>query len=323
MSETTTPENLYTVAFYNLENLFDVYDDPNTLDDDFTPEGRKKWNAKRYQRKIKKLSAVISQIGTDESNTAPIVIGLAEVENLQVLTDLVNSKKLRGFHYGIVHYDSPDERGIDVAFLYQKKYFEYLDSKTVTLLLYDEEGQRDYTRDILWVKGKLKGELFYFIVNHWPSRRKGTAETEHKRIGAAKLNHEIIATINDTTENAKIIIMGDFNDGPRNTSIKQYLVTEQFYNPFESIIDKGNGSLKYDDEWLLFDQIILSKNFFDTSVKAPAFKQAAVFDDYFLKEWKGKRKGSPFRTYIGKWHQGGYSDHFPVYVTLQYSLEDS
>ncbi len=317
MSEDTKQNNLYTIAFYNLENLFDIYDDPDTMDDDFTPDGKKKWNAKRYNRKLKKLSSVISQIGTDNSFTAPVIVGLAEVENLQVVTDLVNTEVLQEFNYGIEHFDSPDERGIDVAFLYQKKYFEFIDSETVTLYLYQEDGERDYTRDVLFVKGKLNGELIHFMVNHWPSRRKGTKETEHRRIKAAALNHEIIAKIKETTKNPKIIIMGDFNDDPTSTSIKQHLVTHEFYNPFESIIDKGQGSLRFKDDWFLFDQIIFSRNFFEEQNKTHVFKQAEIFDDHFLKEWKGKRKGNPFRTYIGKWHQGGFSDHFPVFVTLE------
>ena len=318
MSKNTIPENLHTIAFYNLENLFDIYDDPNTLDDDFTPKGRKKWNAKRYQRKLKKLSAVISQIGTDSSATAPLIVGLAEVENLEVVTDLINSEVLQPFNYGIVHYDSPDERGIDVAFLYQKKYFELLSSETKTLFLYDDNGERDYTRDVLLVKGKLHGKLIHFLVNHWPSRRKGIKETEPRRIKAAELNQEIIAGIKKQSENANIIIMGDFNDGPTSTSIKQHLVSDEFYNPFESIINKGRGSLKYEKDWFLFDQIILSKTFFDKLNGIHSFKYAEIFDEHFLKEWDGKRKGSPFRTYIGKWHQGGFSDHFPVFVTLAY-----
>ncbi len=314
--------NSYTIAFYNLENLFDIYDDPDTMDSDFTPEGKKKWNAKRYNRKLKKLSTVISQIGTDTSFTAPIIVGLAEVENLQVVRDLVNTEDLKEFNYGIAHFDSPDERGIDVALIYQKEHFEYIDSETVTLYLYQEDGERDYTRDVLLVKGKLKGELIHFMVNHWPSRRKGIEETEPRRIQAAILNQEIVAKINQETENPKIIIMGDFNDGPTSISIKQHLVTSQFYNPFESIIDKGEGSLRFNGDWFLFDQIIFSRNFFDEQANTHIFKQAEIFDEHFLKEWKGKRKGKPFRTYIGKWHQGGFSDHFPVYIILNYHVNN-
>jgi len=317
LSENSKQENHYTIAFYNLENLFDIYDDPNTLDDDFTPEGRNKWNDKRYTRKIKKLGSVISQIGIEESGIPPVIVGVAEIENLKVVTDLINSKDLEMYNYGIVQYDSPDERGIDVALLYQKEHFELLDSEAFPLLLFDEEGERDYSRDILLVKGNLKSELTYFIVNHWPSRRKGTEETEIKRIKAANLVHEIISKIKGETTDAKIIIVGDFNDNPNSPSIKQHLVSEDLYNPFESIYDKGEGSATHDRTWYLFDQIIVSKNFFDLENNTLVFKRAEIFDEHFLKSWKGKRRGSPFRTYIGKWHQGGFSDHFPVYITLQ------
>jgi len=316
LNDASNPNYNYTIAFYNLENLFDIYNNPDTLDDDFTPNGRKKWNAKRYHRKLKKLSSVISQIGTDSSPTAPVIIGLAEVENLRVLTDLINTEALQKYNYGIVHFDSSDERGIEVALLYQKKYFEFIAAESKTLYLHQEAGERDYTRDVLLVKGNLKGELTHFIVNHWPSRRKGANETENKRVKAAVLNQEIIAQINQEIDDPKIIIMGDFNDDPTSTSIKQHLVTDEFYNPFESILDKGRGSLKYNDDWYLFDQIILSRNFIVEQNAQHLFKRAEIFDEHFLKEWKGKRKGSPFRTYIGKWHQGGFSDHFPVYISL-------
>lgn len=315
----TNSKNHHSIAFYNLENLFDTIDDPDTFDDDFTPEGRKKWNEKRYHRKLKKLSSVISQIGKEKANNAPIIVGVAEIENLKVLTDLINTKDLKEYHYGIAHYDSSDERGIDVALLYQKKHFELIDSEAIPLLLFNEEGERNYTRDILIVKGKLKEELIYFIVNHWPSRRKGTKETEYKRVKAAKTVHEVIEKIRIENNEAKIIIMGDFNDNPNSSSIKNYLVSDEFYNPFESIYDKGRGTATHNDDWYLFDQIIFSKNFFNEN-NGLVFRQAEIFEEYFLKSWKGKRKGSPFRTYIGKWHQGGFSDHFPVYIILEKKL---
>ena len=309
-------ENTYSIAFYNLENLFDTVDDPNTFDDDFTPNGRNKWNEKRYERKVKKLASVIAQIGLDTIETPPLIVGVAEVENLNVLNDLVQSKDLEAHHYGIVHYDSLDERGIEVALLYQKEHFELIDSQAFPLLLFRENGERDFSRDILLVKGKLKGELIYFIVNHWPSRRKGTEETQPNRIKAAILVHEIIDTIRQEISDPKIVIMGDFNDNPTSPSIKQHLVTENFYNPFESMYDRGRGTATHDKNWYLFDQIIFSRNFFAEDTKALTFRKAAIFDEHFLKSWKGKHRGSPFRTYIGKWHQGGFSDHFPVYITL-------
>tara|TARA_R110002073_G_scaffold279026_1_gene442989 strand:- start:254444 stop:255394 length:951 start_codon:yes stop_codon:yes gene_type:complete len=310
-------ENTSSIAFYNLENLFDTANDPNTFDDDFTPDGRNRWNENRYQRKIKKLASVIAKIGVDTIGVPPLIVGVAEVENLKVLNDLVQSKDLEVHHYGIVHYDSLDERGIEVALLYQKEHFELIDSQAFPLLLYREDGERDFSRDILLVKGKLKGELTYFIVNHWPSRRKGTEETQPNRIKAAHLVHEIIATIRQETIDPKIVIMGDFNDNPTSPSIKQHLVSENFYNPFESMYDSGRGTATHEKNWYLFDQIIISRNFFIEDVNALTYKQAEIFEEHFLKSWKGKHKGSPFRTYIGKWHQGGVSDHFPVYITVE------
>ena len=315
LDENTKQEDLYTIAFYNLENLFDINDDQKTLDDDFTPDGKKKWNAKRYLRKLKKLSSVISQIGFKESGHSPAIIGLAEVENKKVLEDLLNTSDLQNLGYGIVHFNSSDERGIDVALLYKRSVFEFLNADPVTLLLTNEEGERDYTRDVLVVKGKLKGEQIHILVNHWPSRRNGAGETEDKRINAAHLNLQIVANIKKETPNASIIIMGDYNDNPTSTSVKQHLVTSEFYNPYESIYDKGKGTSTYNREWHLFDQIIMSRNFLKEANFV--FKEAHIFDEHFLKEWKGKRKGNPFRTYIGKWHQGGFSDHFPVYIQLK------
>lgn len=307
----------YTIAFYNLENLFDTKNDPKTLDDDFTPKGKKNWNNKRYKRKLKKLGGVIAQLGVKRSFHSPAIVGVVEVENQNVLVDLVNSNSLKNLNYGIIHYDSPDERGIDVALLYKKELFELVSSETFPLYLEGNNGDRDYTRDILLVKGNLNGELIHILVNHWPSRRSGSNESEVKRIKAAELAMFIVEKINKEAENAKIIIMGDFNDNPSNISVKKHLVNDTFYNPMERLIDTGNGTLNYKRTWHLFDQIIFSKNFFNIEEGKHTFKYAEVFDKHFLKEWKGKFKGNPFRTYIGKWYQGGFSDHFPVYVYLK------
>lgn len=306
----------YTIAFYNLENLFDTINDPKTLDDDFTPKGKKNWHLKRYKKKIKKLGNVIAQLGTEKSTHSPAIVGVVEVENDKVLSDLVKSSALKNEHYGFVHYDSPDERGIDVALLYKKELFELLSSENFPLHVNDDNGVRDYTRDILLAKGNLNGELIHILVNHWPSRRTGHDLTEAKRIKAAQLVTHIVDRINSETENAKIVIMGDFNDDPTSISVKNYLVNNTFYNPMERLISKGNGTLNYKGTWHLFDQIIFSKNFINIEENSHSFKYAEVFDKHFLKEWNGKYKGNPFRTYVGKWYLGGFSDHFPVYVYL-------
>ena len=150
-----------------------------------------------------------------------------------------------------------------------------------------------------------------------PDFEVGEDVSEEKRIKAAELVTSIVHKINEETTNAKIIVMGDFNDNPTNISVKKYLVNNTFYNPMERLINTGNGTLNHKKKWHLFDQIIFSKNFIAVEKNKHSFKYAEVFDEHFLKEWKGKFKGNPFRTYIGKWYQGGFSDHFPVYVFLK------
>jgi predicted extracellular nuclease len=311
-------KNITTIGFYNVENLFDTKDNPKTFDDDFTSNGKKKWNHKRYKIKVKKLSSVISQLGMNRSKQPPALVGLVEVENAKVVSDLVNSTNLRKHHYGFAHYDSPDERGIDVALLYNKIAFEYLASETFPVFLENEKGERDYTRDILKVTGNLHGELVHVLVNHWSSRREGAAETEHKRITAAKTVRTIIDEIKETYFDAKIIVMGDFNDDPTSKSVKKHLVSDDFHNPMESLLNREEiGTLTYNGKWNLFDQIIFSNNFLNKKKDSIYFKHAEVFNKEWLKIFKGKLKGSPFRTYIGKWYQGGFSDHFPVYAFLK------
>lgn len=310
-------KKITTIGFYNVENLFDTIDDPKTFDDDFTSDGKKKWTYKRYKIKVKKLGSVISQLGMNRSKYPPAIVGLVEVENAKVVADLVNSSNLKKYHYGFVHHDSPDERGIDVALLYNKRVFEFLASETFPVYLKNEEGNRDYTRDILKVSGNLHGELVHVLVNHWSSRREGAAETAHKRVTAAKTARSIIEQIKVKNSDAKIIVMGDFNDDPTSTSVKT-LVSNDFINPMESILNPNKtGTLTYDGKWNLFDQILFSKNFLEKKEGKLYFKHAEVFNKEWLKIFKGKLKGSPFRTYIGPWYQGGFSDHFPVYAFLK------
>ncbi|QTD36822.1 endonuclease [Polaribacter batillariae] len=310
-------KKITTIAFYNVENLFDTIDNPNTLDDDYTTNGKYKWTNKRYRIKIKKLGSVISQLGLNRSKFPPAIVGLVEVENAKVVNDLVNSTNLEKHHYGFVHHESPDERGIDVALLYNKHAFELLGSETFVLEIENEPGVRDYTRDVLKVTGNLHGELVYILVNHWPSRRDGAEITEYKRIKAAELNRSIIASIREQSFDAKIIIMGDFNDDPTSISL-QTLASNDFLNPMKNLLNpKKTGSTTYNKKWNLFDQILFSKNFLEKKKGKLYFKHAEVFNKKWLKVFKGKLKGSPFRTYIGPWYQGGFSDHFPVYAFLK------
>ncbi|WP_299366943.1 endonuclease [Winogradskyella sp.] len=307
----------HTIAFYNIENLFDAENDPFTNDDDFLPTSAKRWTPKRYKNKLRKLGAVISKIGDEDSKVAPVIVGLAEVENKKVLSDLIESKNLIDEDYSYVHYDSSDERGIDVALLYKSNHFELENSETYSVYLQTDTGERDYTRDILLVQGKLEGELLNIIVNHWSSRREGEKETEYKRIAAANVVNSIVRKLKKDDDRAKIIVMGDFNDNPDNDSIELLEEESGLFNPFKTVWSKDNGSINHDFEWNLFDQILFSTNFFDTSNFSLSFSGADVFNNKFLTQYHGKYKGQPFRTFVGKKYKGGYSDHFPVYIELK------
>lgn len=309
--------NMQTVAFYNIENLFDLRDSRFTNDGDFLPESVKRWTPKRYKNKLRKIGFAISNIGKEETGKHPAIVGLAEVENAKVLKDLVSSKHLEDCNYDYVHFDSLDERGIDVAMLYDTTVFKPLHTETFSVSLTDEDNTPDYTRDILLVGGALDGEYIYFIVNHWSSRREGQKETEFKRIAASEKVSEIISSLTQDDEHVKIMILGDFNDDPYNESIKLLIDNHALFNPMETLRSFTRGTVKHRRQWFLFDQILISTNFFKNSKDEFEFFKANIFDADFLKQFKGLFKGAPFRTYVGKKYKGGYSDHFPVYTILK------
>ena len=305
----------FSIAFYNVENLFDAEHTDFTLDEDFTPEGKLEWNSEKYQVKLDHISKVIATIGADEGANPPVFLGLAEVENDKVLLDLIDQKELAKFNYDFVHYESPDERGVDVAFMYRKAYFELIYSEIFPLMIYDQGQSRDYTRDILLICGNLFGERIYVIVNHWPSRSNGKSFTENKRISAAKKVKEIINQIYNETEDASILVIGDFNDSPKNQSIKQLISQNNLVNPMLEMQKKGWGSLIHLGKWHLFDQIMFTQNMLNR--EKFTFEFAKIYHPAFLIEKNGRSKGGPFRTYNGSRYIGGYSDHFPVYAVFK------
>ncbi len=318
---------IQTVAFYNLENLFDTQDDPLTFDDDRTPSGKDHWTEEVYRQKLKNMAEVISKIGTDVTQNSPVIVGVCEIENRKVLEDLVNQTSLIKRKYGIIHFDSPDRRGIDVALLYQKSLFKPKKMRNYELIIYDsyDNSKRIYTRDQLVVSGYLDGDLMHFIVNHWPSRRGGEARSLYKREKAARLNKKIMDSLFAMDPYAKIITMGDFNDAPDDQSMKKILqakskknnvALKELYNPMYNIAKKGIGTHAWRDTWAIFDQIILSEAFLDTDYTTYRYFKAGVFNEDFLITQKGKYKGYPFRSYANGSYTGGYSDHFPVYMYL-------
>ena len=308
----------HTIAFYNLENLFDTENDPYTLDDDFTGKGKYQWSEDRYEKKLNKIATVVADIGSETTNKSPALIGVVEVENKKVLNDLIISAPIEKINYDFVHYDSPDERGIDVALLYDTTFFKVLHSEVIPIEVFEQDGRKDDTRDGLYVRGLLNDEETHVFVCHWPSRRGSSKTTNHKRVQAATQIRDFIANNKTILEHAKIIIMGDFNDGPTDESLEKILVTDRFYNPFENLKHIVRGSLNYRGDWILFDQIIISHNFLRSQAGTNSFKDANIYDEDYLKVIKGEDEGTPFRTYSGKKYLGGYSDHFPVYITLKH-----
>jgi len=317
---------VHTIAFYNLENLFDTIRDMNINDLEYTPKGKNSWTYQKYNQKLTNLSRVIPEIGTnDQQKEPPTIIGVAEVENRGVLEDLLQQPKLIHKGYGIVHYDSPDRRGIDVALLYRKKNFVVSNSKSIPLYIKNPEGKRVYTRDQLLVSGFLDGEEMHFIVNHWPSRSGGEKKSSPYREAAGTLNKKIIDSLLAINPKAKVMTMGDFNDGPYNKSIKQSLKAQYkkektslkgVFNPFEELSKKGLGTIAYRDAWDLFDQIIITGAFLENNDKDYStykYWKAGIFNRPYLVQQSGQYKGYPLRNAN---NQVGYSDHFPVYLYI-------
>ncbi|WP_350286542.1 endonuclease/exonuclease/phosphatase family protein [uncultured Croceitalea sp.] len=319
-----------TIAFYNVENLFDIQNDSLIFDDERTPKGNYQWTYERYHQKINNITRVLAEIGKETTTSAPDVIGLCEVENLEVVEDLVGHENLRQQGYGIIHFDSPDERGIDVALLFKKEAFLPTSFKSHRLLLFNEDGYRNYTRDQLVVGGFLDDEKLYFIVNHWPSRSGGESRSKPNRIKAAQLNKRIIDSLQKLDYTAKIISMGDLNDDPIDDSLHRVLKTKgklkgldslSLFNPMERLHKKGMGSLAYRDRWNLFDQFVLTPNLVIDEDDTYSFWKAGIFAPAYLKNSDGKYKGYPYRAFVGTTYQGGYSDHFPVYLFLIKEVE--
>ena len=306
----------FVAMFYNVENLYDTQNDPKTNDDEFTPSGKVPWTQERLDTKIKHISQVIADITTP---AMPDLVGFAEVENQLVLQMLTSSARLSNTKYGIVHYDSPDERGIDVALLYNPATFKVVSTEPLNVVLPDN----DLTRDILYVKGKLSsGDILHIFINHWPSRREGSEISETKRMAAASVLRAKLVAIHKTEKSANILIMGDFNDEPSNSSITQGIKAMNPEKPYSnhniySLLypeyKKGEGSLYYKD-WDLFDQIIVSgsmlsrKKGLNTTVE-----NAGIFKAEYLLYKDKTGEARPNRT-MGNTYFGGYSDHLPVYV---------
>ena len=296
--------------------------------DEFTPSSGKNYNTKIYKQKLANEAKVISEMGAQYTKTAPAIVGLIEVENRQVIEDLIQHPALAKYNYGIVHYNSYDYRGIDVALIYQKKRFTVTNSEKKELKVYNEEGRREYTRDILVVSGLLDNEKVTIFMNHWPSRRGGEAASLPKRNAAAQLLKKQMDSVRTADPTVKLFAMGDFNDDPVSSSLKNHLKaqanpkdlsdTNPYLNLMYPLYKKGVASLAYQDAPNLFDQIIVSQNLTSKEVtKEYSIYKTEVFAPPYLVNKEGNYRGYPFRSWNGDQFTGGYSDHFPAFVVLQ------
>lgn len=337
---------IHTVAFYNFENLFDTIDDPETFDEEWTPTGLQRWTIDKYQKKLSNLARVLAEIGSAENSDSPTFIGGCEIENRNVLEDLVKQPQLIEKDYGIIHFDSPDKRGIDVALLYRKNKFKPTSSINIPLYIYKKEifrkeeikintqditddelqvspkNYRVFTRDQLLVTGFLDGEEINIIVNHWPSRSGGEKKSSPFREAAGALNRKIIDSLQRINPKAKVITMGDLNDGPYNKSVKIALGAKAkkaevkefgIYNPFEEMAKNGMGTIAYRDAWDIFDQIMVSETLIQTDYSSFRYWKAGIYNKPFLIQNSGQYKGYPLRHSTT---EIGFSDHFPVYIYL-------
>lgn len=338
---------VHTVGFYNFENLFDIENDPKINDEEWLVGGPRAWSEAKYQKKLDNLSRVISEIGTSENPNMPTILGCSEIENRGVLEDLVKMPRLIGKDYGIVHFDSPDRRGIDVGLLYQKKHFKPTSYINIPLYIYadavdakkdkgskekeestdddtqeDKSSRRIYTRDQLLVTGLLDGEEVSIIVVHWPSRSGGEKKSSPLREAAARLTRKITDSLYNVNKDAKVIILGDLNDGSFNKSVKveigakgkrEDVKARGIYNPFESMANKGMGTIGYRDSWDIFDIIMVSEPLIREDRSSFRYWKAGIFNKPYMIQTTGQYKGYPLRN---SQTEPGFSDHFPVYVYL-------
>lgn len=313
-------EGAYRIAFYNVENLFDLEDAPDKADEEFTPTGKKEWTADRYQKKLDNLAKVFQEMGY------PPIIGVCEVENAKVLEDLINKTSLKDYGYKYAHQESPDFRGIDVGMLYMSSLFS-VEATNITRIDFPKEIVEDYTtRDILHVKGTFRGkEKMHFFINHWPSRRGGLEASEPKRVYVATQLRKETMKIFKEDPKANIIITGDFNDEPDNNSLlytlnakptSEKITASALYNCSSTLDKLGKGTYNYKGNWNMLDQFIVSSALLDGSCSLSA-TDAAIFSEEWLNYNDKKYGPTPSRTYGGPNYYGGFSDHYPVYLDLR------
>ena len=311
----------YSIGFYNLENMFDTIHDEGKNDYEFLPQGVYKWNSKKYNCKINNIASVLAQLGTELQPAGAAIVGICEIENTNTLNDLINSQYLIQKKWNYIHFESEDSRGTDCALLYDPKQFTPIAQR---LIPYKNDSiSRHRTRGFLVVSGILAKDNIHIIVNHWPSRYSKSPSRERAATQIKAIKDSIARQHPDT----KLIIMGDFNDNPDNTSLKDSLRAKRhiaetknahdLYNPYWDILRKEKkGTIKYRDRWQLYDQIIISGNLCDKKIKGLKYTKSEIHLRPHMINNEGRYKDYPKRTHAnGRW-LNGYSDHLPIVIYL-------
>lgn len=332
-------EKSYVIGFYNLENLFDIYDDPAKNDEEFLPDGKNKWTAEKYNRKIHNMARVIRAM-RDDNNAYHAILGISEIENRMVIDDLVGDSQIADANFQIVHYDGPDRRGVDVALLYRPEVFKYIDSESipfnfedtkVKITLTKEEQERFKTRDILMVHGTIEGEHFAIYVCHLPSRLGGKGGDLRSRGAEIIYNHSRAMACK--YHGIKIVVMGDMNDNPTDESqtvwlhgrerINDRMIRDDFFSPFHSMYKDGYGSLAYKGQWNIYDIIQVNYDLAVAPRGGLRIKKIVkdkyygrVFHKPFMTQNSGQFRDMPFRTFSNGAFIGGYSDHYPTFIKI-------
>ena len=330
----------YVIGFYNLENLFDTYHDEGKNDYQYLPEGENAWTEAKYTKKLQNMAHVIAEMKND-NGAWHAVLGVSEVENRHVLEDLVVEPEIAAANYQIVHYDSPDRRGVDCALFYRPEVFKFIESEAIPFTFdpsridwsqwTQEEKDNFKTRDVLMVRGTIDGEMFAFFVTHLPSRLGGKGADLRPR--GAEIIYQRAMELQKEFPGIKIVVMGDMNDNPTDISMTEFLrgketiaevTDEDFFDPFLSMLKAGYSSLYYRGEGNIYDIVLVN----NALAHAPAgtFQiqpivkgkfYGRVFNKPYMTNQTGQYKGTPFRTFSNGAFVGGFSDHYPTYIVIK------
>ena len=330
----------YVIGFYNLENLFDTFHDEGKNDYEYLPDGANEWTDTKYAKKLQNMAKVIAAMKED-NGAWHAVLGVSEVENRHVLEDLVSEPAIADTNYQIVHYDSPDRRGVDCALFYLPSIFKYITSEAIPFTFegsridwsqWTQEEMDDFrTRDVLMVRGTIDGEMFAFFVCHLPSRLGGKGADLRPR--GAEIAYQRAMELQKEFPGIKIVVMGDMNDNPGDISMTDFLrgketieeTTDQdFFDPFLSMIKAGYSSLYYRGEGNIFDIVMVNNALvhgpagtFQVQPVTQGKYYGRVFSKPFMTNQSGQYKGTPFRTFSNGAFVGGFSDHYPTYIVIK------